>query len=172
MIASIISLLGGGLLRAIPELLGLWGKKTDNDHELAMLKAQTELERLTAADKLATTQAQGVVDTVVAAMAAQTEALKGQMQPLVIPLTGIKWLDAIDALISTVTNALNMLVRPLTTYYFLAIYGTYKAALLAQALQTHDAWAAIILVYTADDQQMLAGVMGFWFMGRVFDKQK
>lgn len=140
----------------LPELISLWNKKTDNAHELAMIDKQVALETTRTAGKQAEIVQQGAVDQMLAMMAAQKDALTGQMQ-----LTGIKLVDA-----------LNMLVRPLTTYYFLAMFGVYKAALLGVALQNADVWHAILTVYTPDDSAMLAGILAFWFVGRVFDNKK
>ncbi len=155
MITTIISLLGGGFMRLLPELIGLWNKKTDNDHELAMLEKQFQLEQTRAAAKQAEIAQQGDIDQMLALLASQKEALTGQMQ-----LTGIRFVDA-----------LNMLVRPLTTYYFLALYGLAKSAMFAVALQDKDVWHAIMQVYTPDDLTMLSGILAFWFVGRVFDKK-
>lgn len=157
MLLTVLSMLGGGFMRLLPELIGLWNKKEDNDHERQMLDKQIELEKLQSADRLAEKAQQFDAEKIVALMDAQKEALTGQMQK-----TGIRFVDA-----------LNFLVRPLTTYYFLAMFGIYKAALLGQALTMHDtAWQSILAVYTPDDASMLSGILAFWFVGRVFDKQK
>ena len=156
MITTLLSLFGGGFMRLLPELIGLWNKKTDNEHELAMLDKQVELEKLTAADKQATIAQQGDIDQMLAMMSAQKDALTGQMQK-----TGIRLVDA-----------LNWLVRPITTYYFLGMFGIYKAALLAVAMEQADIWHAILKVYTTDDAAMLSGILAFWFVGRVFDSPK
>ena len=156
MIMTLLSLFGGGFMRMLPEIIGLWNKKTDNAHELAMLDKQVELEKLTAADKQATIAQQGDIDQMLAMMSAQKDALTGQMQK-----TGIRLVDA-----------LNWLVRPLTTYYFLGLYGLVKMATIMIALNSVDAWHAILQCWTVDDAATLAGILSFWFVGRVFDKKK
>lgn len=156
MILTLLSMFGGGFMRLLPELIGLWNKKTDNDHELAMLAKQFDLEQTRTAAKQAEIAQQGDIDQTLALLASQKEALAGQMQ-----ITGIKWVDA-----------LNTLVRPLTTYYFLALYGMAKIAMFGIASADKDVWHAIIQVYTPDDLAMLSGILAFWFVGRVFDKQK
>ena len=156
MITTLLSLLGGGFMRLLPELIGLWNKKTDNAHELAMLDKQFQLEQTRASAKQAEIAQQGDIDQTLALLASQKEALTGQMQ-----VTGIRIVDV-----------LNFLVRPLTTYYFLALFGIYKAALLAVAMETKNIWQAILQVYTPDDAAMLAGILAFWFVGRVFDKKQ
>lgn len=158
MLMTLISLLGGGLMRALPEFMALWNKKTDNAHELAMLEKQAELEKTRAAARMDEIREQGGIDQAIALLDAQKTALAGQMQR-----TNIRWVDA-----------LNFLVRPLTTYYFLALYGIVKLATLVAACQQPDAvwFKAVISVWTPDDAAILSGILAFWFVGRVFDKQK
>lgn len=156
MLETLISLAGGGVLRLLPEIIGFFSKKEDNSHELKMLDKQLEMERLQTSDKLLVNAQKFDADKVLAILDAQKSALTDQMK-----LTGIKIVDA-----------LNALVRPLTTYYFLIMFGTYKAALLGVALREQSVFNAIISVYSEADQIMLAGILSFWFVGRVFDKQK
>lgn len=156
MILTLISMFGGGLMRMLPELLGFLNKKTDNAHELAMLEKQFQLEQTRASARMEEVRYQGDVDQTIALLDAQKAALKSQMQK-----TGIRWVDA-----------LNFLVRPLTTYFFLAMYGFVKIATLVIAMRSLDAWAAVIQVWTPDDAAILSGILAFWFVGRVFDKKK
>lgn len=156
MLMTLLSLFGGGLMRALPEVIGLWNKKTDNAHELAMLDRQAELEKTRAGARMDEIREQGDIDQMLALLDAQKSALTGQMQKV-----GIKWVDA-----------LNFLVRPLTTYYFLGLYGLVKLATIIIAVRTTDPWVAIIQCWTADDAAILAGILSFWFVGRVFDKKQ
>ena len=149
-------MLGGGLLRMLPELIGFLNKKTDNAHELNMLDRQFQLEQTRAAARVHEIEVQGDYDQALAMLRAQEVALKSQMQKV-----GVWWVDA-----------LNFLVRPLTTYLFLFLYSLVKVAMLVVALRTLDPWVAIIQVWTADDAAILAGILAFWFVGRVFDKQR
>lgn len=174
MLATLLSILGGGfgggLLRLLPEVLAFFGKKEDNAHELNMLNAQITLEQTKGAEQRASAQVQGQIDEALAQMKSADAARAGQGQPLTFQLVGSKIIDGFDALVTTCVNALNMLVRPLTTYYFLALYGLYKYALLMAAMRQTDIWSAILQVYTKEDAAMLSGLMTFWFVGRVFDK--
>jgi hypothetical protein len=144
-------MLGGGLLRLLPEVFAFLNKKTDNAHELAMLDKQAALEQTRSAMRQQEIATQGQADMNLAEMSALTEALRGQMQ-----LTGIRIVDA-----------LNMLVRPVTTYYLLALYGLAKLAMYMLA-RAHGigGWEAILQLYDADDRAILAGVLGFWFVSR------
>jgi hypothetical protein len=157
MILSLLSMLGGGLLRVLPELFGFLNKKTDNAHELAMLDRQFQLEKTRAASRQALAEYQGGVDQALALLDAQKAALTGQMQPL-----GVWWIDA-----------MNFLVRPLATYYVLLMYGLAKLAMFVVATQGGvGGWEAILRIYDAEDRAILSGILAFWFIGRVFDKQK
>lgn len=157
MLTALLSLLGGGMMRALPELIGLWNKKTDNAHELAMLDKQAELEKTRSDARMDEITTQGNVDEVLKLLDAQKSALEGQMQK-----TGIK-----------VVDALNFLVRPLTTYYFLILYGLAKIAMFVLAMQAGiGGWEAILKLYDGSDRDILAGILGFWFLGRVFDKRQ
>ena len=156
MLTSLLAMLGGGLMRAIPELIGLWNKKTDNAHELAMLTGQTKLEELKGANQQRAIESQGAVDQVLALLEANRAAVTGQMQKV-----GIKFVDA-----------LNFLVRPLVTYYFVGMYGLVKTVMLYVAFHQQDRWTAVIACWTTDDAAILSGILSFWFVGRVFDKKQ
>ena len=156
MLMTLLSLFGGGLMRALPEFVALWNKKTDNAHELAMLDRQFQLEQTRAAARMDELVAQGDIDQTLALLDAQKSALAGQIQKV-----GIKWVDA-----------LNFLVRPLTTYYFLGMYGLVKLSMIIVALRAVNPWLAIIQCWSADDAAILAGILSFWFVGRVFDKKQ
>lgn len=155
MILSLISLLGGGLMRLLPEVFSFLNKKTDNSHELAMLDRQAELEKTREASRRDTMMAQGDIDQTLALLAGQKSALEGQMQK-----TGY-----------VVVDALNFLVRPLTTYYFLCLFGAVKLATLVVSLRAMDPALAVIKCWTEDDAGTLAGILGFWFVGRCFEKK-
>lgn len=156
MLMTLLSMLGGGLMRSLPEFLNLWNKKTDNAHELAMLEKQFQLEQTRAAARMDEIREQGDIDQTLALLDAQKAALTGQMQQI-----GIKWVDA-----------LNFAVRPLTTYYFLGMYGLVKLAMLMVALRAVDPWTAIIQCWSENDVTIMSGILAFWFVGRVWDKQK
>jgi hypothetical protein len=156
MLMTLLSMLGGGFMRLLPEILGLLNKKTDNAHELAMLDRQFQLEQTRAQARMQEVQMQGDIDQVLRLLDAQKEALAGQMQK-----TGLWFVDA-----------LNFLVRPVTTYFFLVMYGAVKLATLMIALHSADPWHAILQTWNADDGAILSGILAFWFVGRVFDRKK
>lgn len=135
----------------MPELFGFLNKRTDNAHELAMLDRQFQLEQSRAASRQALVEYQGGVDETLALLGAQSAALQGQMQ-----LTGIRWADA-----------LNVLVRPVATYYVLLMYGLAKLAMFMVAREASiGGWDAILKIYDAEDRAILSGILAFWFVGR------
>ena len=69
-------------------------------------------------------------------------------------------------------DALNFLVRPLATYYFLGCYGIVKTAMIVTAMREADPWLSVVSCWADQDAQILSGILAFWFVGRVFDKQK
>lgn len=156
MILTLLSMFGGGIMRLLPELFAFLNKKTDNAHELAMLDRQSELEKTRESSRRDTIMVQGDIDQTLALLDAQKSALQGQFQK-----TGF-----------FIVDALNFLVRPVTAYYFLFFYGLVKLAILIVAMRAADPWVAIIQCWNADDAATLAGILGFYFVGRSFDKQK
>jgi hypothetical protein len=156
MLISLLSMLGGGLMRLLPEILGFLNKKADNAHELAMFDRQLQADAARSQLRINEMEVQGDINTQIAMLGAQSVALKSQMQK-----TGIKWVDA-----------LNFLVRPLTTYYFLGCYGIVKTATLVIAMQHVDKWHAILQCWNDQDAAILSGILAFWFVGRVFEKQR
>ena len=157
MILTLLSMLGGGLMRLLPEVFAFLNKKTDNAHELAMMDKQAELEKTRSAMRQQEIETQGQVDFNIAELNALGEALKSQMQ-----VTG-----------NSVVDTLNFLVRPLTTYFFLLMYALAKLAMFVVAMKSGlDTWETVLKIYDAEDRSILAGILSFWFLGRVFDKAR
>lgn len=167
LLPTVLSGLGGGLLRLIPELIGLWNKKTDNGHELAMLNKQIELETLKGQQRsaevaqqhdftMSEAQLTGDINLAMKALDATSAAVAAQMK-----VTKIWWVDA-----------LNFLVRPLTTYYFLGCYGIVKTAMIVIAVQSASPWEAVVQCWNKSDEAIMFALLGFWFVGRTFEKKQ
>ena len=68
-------------------------------------------------------------------------------------------------------DALSSSVRPVITYWFMALYCAAKTAAFVAAVTAGAGWGAAILhAWTEADQALWAGVLNFWFLGRVFDR--
>jgi hypothetical protein len=157
MILTLLSMLGGGLMRLLPEVFAMLKQRGDNEHELAMLDKQIALEQTRSAMRQDEIRTQGEADMNLAQMSALGEALKGQMQ-----LTHMWFIDA-----------LNFAVRPTTTYYLLAMYGLAKLAMYQVALaHGTSGWEAILKIYDEEDRAILSGVLAFWFVGRTIEKAR
>ena len=155
MVLTLLSMLGGGLMRLLPEVFALFKQKSDNAHELAMIDKQIALEQSRSAMKQQEIAAQGEADLNLANMNALAEALKGQMQ-----LTNVRWIDA-----------MNFAVRPVTSYYLLCLYGLAKLAIYQLAVaHGSSGWEAILKLYDEEDRAILSGVISFWFVSRVVDR--
>ena len=148
----------GGLFRLAPEVIKFFDKKNERHHELAMFDKQCELEKFRGQQKLEEIGAQrdmavdvGVLDAFKSAIDQQTEMVKA---------AGGK------------VAALSASVRPVMTYYLLALYGVVKTATFF-LLVSLDTPAADILakMWTMDDMALLCGVVNYWIMDRTLAKR-
>jgi hypothetical protein len=144
----------GGLFRLIPEVIKYFDKKDERDHELAMFDKQCELEKVRGAQKLAEIGAQreaavdtGVMDAFNAAINQQTEMVKAAGG----------WVASLSAS-----------VRPVMTYYLLALYGAFKAATIVANYGTPELMQS---VWGVDDMALLSGVVNFWILDRTLAKR-
>lgn len=155
---SLVSLLGGGILRLVPEAMGFFDKKNERKHELSMMDKQMAMKKLEAASavQLAEVQHEAAVDT--GMVQAMVEALQGQSKQ-----TGIKWVDAV-----------NSIVRPSITFALFGLYALVRVVAIVAAIKSDPTqWMAILkLSWTVDDMDLLSAVIGFWFANRSLMKGK
>ena len=151
MIETLLGGLLGGTFRLAPEILKWLDRKGERGHELAMQDKALEFEKLRGAQRMAETDAAwnlGAVETL-------REAMHGQGEK-----SGVGWADA-----------LSVSVRPVITYWFMALYCATKTAAFVGAIGANVDWIpAIQASWTEADQALWAGVLNFWFLGRVFDR--
>lgn len=155
MIETLLGGLLGGAFRLAPEILKWLDRKGERGHELAMQDKALEFEKLRGAQRLAEIGAAAdaawntdAIDALKAAVAAQGHR------------SGVRWADALSAS-----------VRPVITYWFMGLYCAAKTAAFAAALTAGATWGeAILHTWTEADQALWAGVLNFWFLGRVFDR--
>ena len=144
----------GGIFRLIPEGMKVWDRKNERKHELDMQSKALEFEKLRGDQKLTEIHEDRSANWDTGAMSALVESIKGQGQ-----LTGT-WVDGLSAS-----------VRPIITYMFMSSYLSTKIAAMVSAHSSGiPLIASIAQVWTTDDQALLAGILNFWFLGRVFDK--
>ncbi len=149
---ELISLMGGGLLRLVPEVLKLWSAKADQAHELEMTRLQLQIDRARATQQLDLVHAQGAIAADTAEMAAMVEALRAQGAR-----SGVAWIDALSAS-----------VRPVLTFWWcLGLYTAYKAITVAVATRAGvplDVLAGLLV--TEFDRAAIGSMMSFWFLDR------
>jgi len=155
MIETLLGGLLGGAFRLAPEILKWLDRKGERGHELAMQDKALEFEKIRGAQRMAEIGASAEVAWNVGAVDALREAVRTQGEK-----TGVRWADA-----------LSISVRPVITYWFMALYCAAKTAAFAAAVTAGAGWGTAILhAWTEADQALWAGVLNFWFLGRVFDR--
>ena len=155
MIETLLGGLLGGAFRLAPEVLKWFDRQGERGHELAMQDRALEFEKLRGAQRMAEIGANADAAWNSGAIEALKEAVASQGRASRVP-----WADALSAT-----------VRPVITYWFMAIYCSAKTAAFAAAIGAGEGWGTAVLhAWTEADQALWAGVLNFWFLGRVFDK--
>ena len=155
---GILGSLLGGVFRLAPEVLKWMDKKNERTHELAMFQQQCQLETLRGQQKLAEIGAQreatvdaGVMDAFNSAIEQQTEMVKAAGG----------WVASLSAS-----------VRPVMTYYLLAMYGAAKAAAMILAYYHGQALTEVLAKsWGSDDMALLTGVINYWMIDRSLMKR-
>ena len=155
MIETLLGGLLGGVFRLAPEVLKWFDRKSERGHDLAMQDKAWEFDRIRGAQKMAEIGAAADAAWNTGAIEALRDAVRTQGEK-----TGVRWADA-----------LSISVRPVITYWFMALYCAAKTAAFVGALTAGVGWSAAVLqAWTEADQALWAGVLNFWFLGRVFDR--
>ncbi|WP_338618301.1 hypothetical protein [Pigmentiphaga sp. CHJ604] len=155
MIETLLGGLLGGAFRIAPEILKWLDRKGERSHELAMQDKALEFEKLRGAQKMAEIGATAEAAWNVGAIETLRDAVRTQGEK-----SGVRWADALSSS-----------VRPMITYWFMALYCAAKAAAFMAALNADAGWGeAVLHAWTEADQALWAGVLNFWFLGRVFDR--
>lgn len=151
------SLLGGifgGLLRLAPEVFKFFDRKNEREHELKMLGAEMEFARVRGEiemHKMEANISMKELDAIAIAVQEQGETARSA-----------GWFVA----------ALSALVRPLVTYWIVSLYSLHKIATLSMAYEASADWRLVMMTnWTADDASILAMILGFYFVGRVWDRK-
>jgi hypothetical protein len=154
---TLLSGLGGGVLRLSPEVMKLVDRKNERAHELSLQAAQLELAKSQNASQLAVAQVGANTEQTVSYMNALKEAYAGQFKP-----TGIGWVDAASAL-----------VRPFWTYLVLLTWASIKIGDAAFVVYRGLPWENTRpVIWGPEDAAMLAMLSTFWFLDRVIAKSR
>ena len=155
MIETLLGGLLGGAFRLAPEVLKWLDRKGERGHELAMQDKALEFEKLRGTQRMSEIGAGADAAWNVGAIEVLRESVAAQGQR-----SRVRWADA-----------LSISVRPVITYWFMALYCAAKTVAFVGAMSGDADWGAAILhAWTEADQALWAGVLNFWFLGRVFDR--
>ena len=155
MIETLLGGLLGGAFRLAPEVLKWFDRQGERGHELAMQDKALEFEKLRGTQRMSEigAAADGAWNT--GAIETLRDAVRTQGEK-----TGVAWADTLSST-----------VRPVITYWFMALYCAAKTAAFVAAVNAGAGWGVAILhTWTEADQALWAGVLNFWFLGRVFDR--
>ena len=156
MIETLLGGLLGGVFRVVPEILKFFDAKNERAHELSMQDKAMEFQKIKGDQRIDEIETQGQADWDKGALDTLKEAIVGQMK------SGVAWIDGLSSS-----------VRPIVTYWFMALYCAAKTAVFITAINAGSPWTdAIKLSWTEADQALWAGILNFWFLGRCFDKVK
>jgi hypothetical protein len=155
MIETLLGGLLGGAFRLAPEFLKLLDRKGERGHELAMQDKALEFEKVRGAQRMAEIGSQADAAWNTGAIEALREAVRTQGEK-----TSVWWADALSSS-----------VRPIITYWLMALYCAAKTVAFVAALNAGAGWGtAVLAAWSEADQALWAGVLNFWFLGRVFDR--
>lgn len=165
---SLISTLGGLLISGLPKLLEYFQNKSDQKHELALARMQTERELQLAAAGFA---AQARIEEIrTDQIAMQTEA---QMTEAALKHDE-KVLEKASQWVANYVGT----VRPTVTYIFVAelvLINIFMCVYLWNNPQLIQSIDDVIryseLVFSSDEMAMLGGIIGFWFGSRNWGKK-
>lgn len=142
----------GAIARMAPEVLKFFDRKNERKHELAVADQQMELIRLQEHMKLDSDRIQADSQQLVAGLDAIKTAYESQK-------TGFKFADTVSAL-----------VRPGVTYLVVGFWALVKVAAYSQLSDTLPWDVAVRTLWGDNDWALFAGIINFWFLGRVFEK--
>ena len=155
MIETLLGGLLGGAFRLAPEILKWFDRQGERGHELAMQDKALEFEKIRGAQRMSEIGAASDGAWNTGAIETLRDAVRTQGEK-----TGVAWADALSST-----------VRPVITYWFMTLYCAAKTAAFTAALSAGSDWGTAVLhAWTEADQALWAGVLNFWFIGRVFDK--
>ena len=155
MLETLLGSLLGGVFRIVPEVMKLLDVKNEREHEAKMLDKEMEFAKIKGEISMRET----VATMTVAEIGAMSEALKEQGQTA---RAAGKFVSAISAL-----------VRPLVTYWFVVLYSAVKIASILMAYEDSGNWKEVLVTsWNPDDMAMLMLILTFWFVGRVWERNK
>lgn len=155
---GILGSLLGGVFRLAPEVMKFLDKGSERRHELQMFERQCDLEKLRGQVKLGEIATQRDLAIDAGAMGALQAAI-AQQSEMVKAAGG--WVASLSAS-----------VRPMMTYYLLALYGAAKVAAMLLALDSGQHVVEVMArAWSVDDMALLSGVVNYWILDRTLAKR-
>jgi hypothetical protein len=142
--------------RIVPEIIKLFGAKSERAHELAMLNAEMEFAKIRGDIAMKQTEAAMTMTE----LQAITEMNKEQGETA----------RAAGGWVLTLSAS----VRPVIAYWYMTLYTIVKATALWLAVeQSPEQWKELLVAaWTDDDFAIFVMIISFFFAGRVFDRVK
>lgn len=152
---GLIGSIFGGLFRLAPEVLKLFDRKNERQHELAMFTLQTDLEKIKGQYRME----EKYVDYSINQLDAIKEAFRDQST------------TAKEA--GWFVSSISALVRPGVTWALFVMYAAVKISAITLAMQSGGHWAEILREsWSANDFAMFNMCLTFWFVGRSIEKYR
>lgn len=155
MLETLLGSLFGGLFRLAPEILKVFDRKGEREHELKLLNAEMEFAKLR--ETLKNEQAQ----TMAVAYEAEAIGIAAEEQGRTARYAG------------KIIAGISALVRPMVTWAFVITYFLVKLASYLLALEQGGEWKEVLVaMWSKDDMAMLMMILTFWFVGRVWERTR
>ena len=155
MLETLLGGVFGGLLRLAPEVFKLFDRANERKHELAMLSAEMEFAKVRGEIDMRHTEAQMTM----AEVEAIGEAFKEQSETA----------KAAGSMVA----AISAMVRPTVTYMFLGLYAAVKVAAFLIAIEQGGNWKEVLTtMWGSDDLAVFNMIISFWFVGRVYERNR
>lgn len=155
---ELIGLIFGGVSRLGQHWLELQDKQRERNHEAVMFERQIEL-----ADKRQVHDAElRRMDAASAEVSAEWDALATAVRAQADEASKAGgWVASLSAS-----------VRPIVTYWLLALYTLSKVFAIAISINGGEPFLlAVQAVYTDSDRMLLSSILSFWFMDRSLRKR-
>jgi len=155
MLETLLGSLMGGVFRIIPEVMKLLDAKSEREHELQMLSKEMDFAKIKG--EISMREAETALTS--QELISMTNAIQEQGETA---RAAGKFVSAISAL-----------VRPLVTYWFVVLYSAVKIATMLVAFADNGNWKEVLInSWTKDDMALLMMILTFWFVGRVWERNK
>lgn len=158
LISTALSFLMGGL----PKLLDFFQDKSDKSHELQLAQMQTEREmKMLKEGYIAQARVEEIRTEQISIQSAEKEREALYAHDIAIGQGASQWVINLRAS-----------VRPMVTYLFVFLLIVVDIASIVWAWQSGAKFAeAIPMIFDADEMQILASIIAFWFGTQAFAKK-